>query len=654
MKIIFLLLVVQMCINKTMSQLGSVQHALRYEVFKCQIPFSYHDISYAIPTQNLTNLESHFNHVNKHIHHLGSHSIGGKNIMQVLGYLVHCWRILIHKCSSDHQDKQLNENLQEQLMCGVIDTGMRLKNTVWYINTYLTFDLQLNFHNFYLPYSKFCLMVHLTIIIRFYSHYLIYCGKRAPWKLAFMRSSIVLRLFNTNIFDEYFFVLTYEAIDQTLTEIQIMQAKLVYFMLGDRRTIAITHSPYHNDGQYMRQDIVLFYFISHVLHSVCINFTPDSRSVLYDGPGEMSHEHKFTEDQFGKNVSYCFSKFIGTALLPSSNTSESFTWNTKFNIDNQGLCRHNYSMNGHHTLSAQDTGFGVHCIWHIKGAPEEIQLDHVAFLEHNMLTFFSKNTVRDKLVSSSCEYGGLYIFYTSTRHKFNFHEDRLLSGNPLTYLSLCNTINNKPSFRLFHAFNITATFLVFTTFEKYSTGSVEISLGKFTCKGYHYESYWCEPFGNLQWFKNNQRREWWSSSDNGMPSCKAIWIISNVEDKHVGKSCRIFLSFQSLTNIFMTGPQKVVVNNWITPLTPYIENISRKDYYNFHLNVTGLKGFPADMPKKQQLIVVPRDQIVHTYVPFLVGMDIFTNNAYGNLYALSIKSSSFRVWFASTHNHLMT
>ena len=52
MKIIFLLIVVQMCINKTMSQRGSVKHALLYEVFKCQIPFSYHDISYAIATEN--------------------------------------------------------------------------------------------------------------------------------------------------------------------------------------------------------------------------------------------------------------------------------------------------------------------------------------------------------------------------------------------------------------------------------------------------------------------------------------------------------------------------------------------------------------------------------------------------------------------------
>ena len=130
-----------------MSQLGSVKHALRYELLKCQIPFSYYDISSAIPTQNWTDLESHFNHVNKHIHHLGSHSIGGKNIIQVFGYLVHCWRILIYECSGDHQDKRLTEHLQEHLMCGVIDTGLRLTNTFWYIETYVIFDLQSIFIN---------------------------------------------------------------------------------------------------------------------------------------------------------------------------------------------------------------------------------------------------------------------------------------------------------------------------------------------------------------------------------------------------------------------------------------------------------------------------------------------------------------------------
>ena len=239
-----------------------------------------------------------------------------------------------------------------------------------------------------------------------------------------MESLIALELFSTNIFDEFFFILTYEAIDKTLTKIQTLQTKFVLFVLGDHRTIALTHSPYDSYGQYMRHDIVLFYFISHVLHSICINFTPDVYSTLYDGPGEMSHKVNPTKDQFGRNVSYCFGKFLGTALLSSGNKSEHFTWHTKFNINNQGFCRHNYFTNGHHTLSAQDTGFGVHCIWQIKGAPEEIQLQHVAFLGYNMLTFETSSTEKEVLSLSSCEYGGFYILYTSTEEIYNIHEDR--------------------------------------------------------------------------------------------------------------------------------------------------------------------------------------------------------------------------------------
>ena len=142
-------------------------------------------------------------------------------------------------------------------------------------------------------------MAKLTIHSFSYdSEYLTYCRKRAPWKLAFMDSYLQLKLLSTNIFDDFFFILTYEAIDYTLTEIQTMQTKFVHFVLGDHRTIALTHSPYDSYGQYMRNDIVLFYFISHVLHSICINFIPDMYSVLYDGPGEMSHKVKFTEDQY--------------------------------------------------------------------------------------------------------------------------------------------------------------------------------------------------------------------------------------------------------------------------------------------------------------------------------------------------------------------
>ena len=461
----------------------------------------------------------------------------------------------------------------------------------------------------------------------------------------------MLRLFSTNIFDDFFFILSYEAIDQTLTQIQTMQTKFVHFVLGDHRTIALIDSPYENYGQYMRHNIVLFYFISHVLHSVCVNFIPDMHSVFYDGPGEMSHKVQFTEDQFGRNVSYCFGKFIGTALLSSNSKSEYFAWYTKFNINNQGFCKHDYFLNGHHTLSAQDTGFGVHCIWKIKGAPDEIQLHHVAFLGYNMLTFLTNSKKQDSFLSVySCDYGGFYILYTTNVENYNIYEDRIVSGNTITYLSLCNTINNKPSFRLWHLLNITATCLVFTTFEKYSTGSAEISLVKSTCKGYRYESYGCnaydKAFGEnynkpLLYYRNYKKREWWSSSDDGVPSCKAIWIMQNFgEQSH--KNCRIFQSFQAITDVFMTGPQKIIINNWITPLTLYKENNSRTPHYNFHLNVTMLKDFPVDMTKKQQLIAVPRDQIVHTYVRFLMEMDMSTNNSDADLHVMTIKIQLFQ------------
>ena len=120
-------------------------------------------------------------------------------------------------------------------------------------------------------------MAKLTIHHFFYYyHYLMYCGKRAPWKLAVMGYLLFLELLSTNIFDEYFFFLTYEVIDQTLTRIQNIQTKFVHFVLGDHRTIAFTHSPFGNYKKHMRYDIVLFNFISHVLHSICINFTPDA------------------------------------------------------------------------------------------------------------------------------------------------------------------------------------------------------------------------------------------------------------------------------------------------------------------------------------------------------------------------------------------
>ena len=92
----------------------------------------------------------------------------------------------------------------------------------------------------------------------------------------------------------------------------------------------------------------------------------------------------------------------------------------------------------------------------------------------------------------------------------------------------------------------------------------------------------------------------------------------------------------------MTGPQKIIVNNWVIPLTSYKENISHTPYYNFHLNATMLKDFPVDMTKEHQLTVVPRDQIAHTYVPFLLEVDISTNNSDADLHVMSIKIQLFQ------------
>ena len=185
-----------------------------------------------------------------------------------------------------------------------------------------------------------------------------------------------------------------------------------------------------------------------------------------------------------------------------------------------------------HYLNVYDSGSGVHCMWQIQETPEEIQLHEVEFYGFDtIITLFYEKF--EKL----CQYGGLCVLYRHDGHDWNEYEKRHVRGNAVTYLSPCNTIRNHPTIRVpHHERNITTTYIVFTTFQEYSIGSVYISYLKSDCRGFHYEFHTCDtiakgfghgPHGPL-YVEDKKLREWWGNSDDGIPSCKAIWINNNL------------------------------------------------------------------------------------------------------------------------------
>ena len=235
------------------------------------------------------------------------------------------------------------------------------------------------------------------------------------------------------------------------------------------------------------------------------------------------------------------------------------------------LCEKYSNPHDTYDLSAYNSGSGVHCMWQIEEAPEEIVLHIVEFDGFDTIISLFHETL-EKL----CQYNGLYVLYRHDGYDWNEYEKRHVRGNAITYLSLCNSIRNRPTIRVPHYHrNIITTYIVFTMFQRYSTGYIDIRYRKSDCKGYHYEFHTCNTNGKgfrhgphgPYYYEDKKLREWWGKSDDGVPSCKAIWIRNNLNDQIFVHYCSIVQTFQSLSDVFMTGPQRIVINNWIIPIT---------------------------------------------------------------------------------------
>ena len=382
----------------------------------------------------------------------------------------------------------------------------------------------------------------------------------------------------------------YTAIDRASPEITKAKEILVTFVQGDHRSIPIQYSPFGNADENVLQDTLAYSFVTHVLDTVCIDFIPDMNTELYDGPGRNSEIVQIAGEYHGRHYFHCFRSFLGSALL-SSNTQDNFTWNTTNNWTVHGSCDEHF-YHGRWHFSAHDQGKGSRCMWEMKQAPEEIHIEQVLFHGFNMFMFMVDASYRDSYSFRICQYGGLYILYKHTTEEWNEYEPRHVSGNAVVYLSLCTNVYNEPSMRLPCDKNIYAKYLVFATFKHYSTGYVKVAVHNSTCNGYHYEFYPCQDhvhslgFGKFgvfpYYYRNDKLREFWSTSDTGIPSCKAIWLMFNVdrEGRELDSYCRVYNDFQSLIDVFMVGPQDIHINNSIIPLTQCKEDIKLLFFLN--------------------------------------------------------------------------
>ena len=619
-------------IQVSTSGLGNVEHGLLYELMRCASP-------------------SHGRQ------ELGNTRIWGENVVQVLGGLESCWHTTFRLCREykhRHTDaKYMNLHRGRNYLCGGWNTETSIQPLYYQFRVYSKYGMLFYFLEFNFPCLTRCAKAHMIIYINGnFRNNLKYCGKRAPWRIAFGTSIQGVRSSNL-LWEDFNFIMEYTAIDRASPEMTKMKEIYVTFVPGDQRTIPIQYFPFHNDDN-LSHDIVSYMFVSHVLDKVCIEFVPANHTQLYNGPGRKSEMVQIAWEYYGRQYLYCFQSFLGSAWL-SSNAQDNIKWNTTNNTDQHGSCTKYYSLGKRH-FSAQDNGNGAHCMWEIEEEPEEIHIEQVTFHGFNMFMFMT-TAYYDKYSLYSyffriCQYGGLYILYKHTREQWNHHEQRYVRGNAVTYLSLCTNVYNKPSIRLLHDVDIYATYLVFTTFQHYSSGSAEIVFLKSACKGYHYEFFNCHTgpslgFGKIgkfpYYYKTGKLREFWNTTDTGIPSCKAIWLMTNVDGEGgIYDNCKIENSLRTLTDVFMVGPQDIHIHNWIIPLTHHLGNVKDTDHYNFNLTATVLKDFPVDMTEVQQTITVHHDQDEMAHLSHLRQLTFATNNSWQDLHATVIKIQLFQ------------
>ena len=619
------LLVAQLCIQMGMSELGSVKHGLLHEVLKCLIP--------PITTQKPE-----------------SNGIVGENAVQVLGGLESCWKTAFQACH-EYKSRQTEWYVRKNALCGGmnIKSGRKLQSYIYMysVKVYSKYGTLFHFIEFNFPCSTWCQKAQLSINPKAEDQNRVaYCGKRVPWKLAYWDSFHTIIFTNSKISQDFSFILEYTAIDRASPEMTMTEEIFVTFVKGDKRSIPLQYSPFGNGSKDLHHDFVSYFFVSHVLDVVCIDLVPNKYTQLYDGPGRRSQFVNIPWRYYGRQFYYCFRSFLGSVWL-SSNEQDYIKWDTRTNLYQDDSCETYNSIN-EKLFIAQDNGYGLHCVWETQQRPEEIRLEQVRFHGFNMFMFMTQAAYRDSNYVRLCEYGGLYILYKDTYTHWNRDEMRRVAGNTITYLSLCTNIYNRPSIHLpLRGKNITAAYLVFITFKHYSTGSFKILFRNSDCKGYHYEYYPCPDypstyFGNLDrppyYYTNHNLRDFWGTSDTGIPSCKAISLMLNLDgDGRVHYNCQVNNTFQSLTNVFMVGPQRIYVHNWIIPLTHHTGIRQHTDHYNFHLTATVLKDFPVDMTEIEQTIVVHRDQPRSAYVKHLRELTFSTYNSLEDMHATIIK-----------------
>ena len=376
----------------------------------------------------------------------------------------------------------------------------------------------------------------------------LFCGKRAPWAMAYKQPLVVVKVSGSPHITQlygFFFALMYEATD---VQSQLFYKTYNFYMFGtDLVAFFLSGNHYKKHHHNLHAYYVMAAFVHQV---ICITFSHNMDIKLHDGPGPLSKEVNIAKEEISK---FCYSKPQGYVEIFHHNmslNSSSIKWEMKVGSVSLGSCHMEsagYPHNGALHFKAHDAGSCVHCIWMIGHRPEEIQIHDISFQGYNMHSFLSfLSPIANVGIFDLCQYGGLHVLF-----------EEAITNRVFKVLSFGSSFYNKPKIRLPHE-DVTKIYLLFTTFDKYSTGHVDVSIRHSECGLCNFAFFDCLISPSFD-FTNAQNiiPNLYHSTPEKIPHCKIIWIINNLnEQSMIESSCTLTYTFDDLNKVLLIGTHK--------------------------------------------------------------------------------------------------
>ena len=340
---------------------------------------------------------------------------------------------------------------------------MQLFPFYWKLKVHKKFGVHITLVEFHLPSTVTCNQG--AVLLGYFRDIrdVKYCGKRAPWTMAYRLPYVYVTVLASQINKipyGFYFKLLYEANDRESSIINILYKKT--YIGNSQFTFPMSGNQYTKPRLFTQT----YHFMALVYQVICVWLSHNKDIKLYDGPGPLSKAVNITQEHLGD---VCFSRFIGYAEILKYNVSLRDIPYGMINSESNtlGLCEKSIGDDNRSLhFTARDTGGGVHCSWTMDRKFDEMQIHHISFQGFDMFSFYSSTF---SLVSVGiCQYGGLHVLF----------EDEY-RGDIFDPFPLCNNIYNRPKILLPIRRKIKRAYVIFTTFDQYSTGHMEVALMHF-------------------------------------------------------------------------------------------------------------------------------------------------------------------------------